>query len=359
MPTWHPQRPLYKPLCVSNSLNKHAPFTVSSSFPVFSLPSARALEKSMRDDRLNTNPRNPSTLPSFSSSLLDEIYRSIDNRNDQYRRCKDGIGKKKLSNGGRLNARGHRNSVIKDNADFPGTAKSGSSSFYGTRPAPVRTSRSETLARGACSEKSGYLFDYNRQGKNLEDPRNEANLKKLKLRALTIYSNQKKVKKPISPGARLARFVNSLFSNGNAKKTQKLKPAQTSSSCPSASSYYRSCIKRNSLNSKERSDGGVKRTVRFCPVNVILGEDCEEKSIHGEAAREIAKKGSYRTNGVVMMNKDEEDDEVSSDSSSDLFEIDHLGFIGEDVERYREELPVYETTRIVTDRAIANGLMAC
>ncbi|XAR69953.1 hypothetical protein NMG60_11001739 [Bertholletia excelsa] len=280
----------------------------------------------MREDRLNTNPRNPPTHPSFSSSLLDEIYRSIDNRNDQYRRCKDGIVKKKLSNGGRLNARGHHNSVIKDDADFPATAKSGSSSFSGTRPEPVRTSRLETLARG----------------KNLEDPRNEANLIKLKLRALTIYRNLKKVKQPISPGARLARFVNSLFSNGNAKKTKKPKPTQTSSSRSSASSYYRPCIRRNSLNSKERSDDW---------------EACGGKNIYEEAASEIAKEGSYGTNGVVMMNKDEEDDEVSSDSSSDLFEIDHLGFIGEDVGRYREELPVYGTTRIVTNRAIANGLM--
>ncbi|XAR69955.1 hypothetical protein NMG60_11001741 [Bertholletia excelsa] len=336
MPTWHPQRPLYKSLSVSNSLNKHAPFTVLSSFLVFSIPSARALEKSMREDRLNTNPGNPPTLPSFSSSLLDEIYRSIDNRNDQYRRCKDGIVKKKLSNGGRWNARGLPNSVIKDDADFPGTAKSGSSSFSGTRPAPVRTSRSETLERGAYSEKSGCLFDYNRQGKNLEYPRNEANLIKLKPRALTIYRNLKKVKQPISPGARLARFVNSLFNNGNAKKTKKSKPTQTSSSCFSASSYYRPCIRRNSLNSKERSDDGVKRTVRFCPVSVILGEACGEKNIYEEAASEIAKEGSYGTNGVVMMNKDEEDDEVSSDSSSDLFEIDHLGFIGENVGRYRE-----------------------
>ncbi|BAU02164.1 hypothetical protein VIGAN_11161000 [Vigna angularis var. angularis] len=42
-------------------------------------------------------------------------------------------------------------------------------------------------------------------------------------------------------------------------------------------------------------------------------------------------------------------------SSSDLFELDHLSVMGNN--RYREELPVYETTHVNTNRAIANGLI--
>jgi hypothetical protein len=53
---------------------------------------------------------------------------------------------------------------------------------------------------------------------------------------------------------------------------------------------------------------------------------------------------------------EDEDDDAASYSSSDLFELDHLAVIGKD-RRYSEELPVYETTHLDTNRAIANGLM--
>ena len=49
---------------------------------------------------------------------------------------------------------------------------------------------------------------------------------------------------------------------------------------------------------------------------------------------------------------DEDDDDDVSCSSSDLFELDHL--IG--AARYQEELPVYETTNLETNKAIASGL---
>lgn len=52
---------------------------------------------------------------------------------------------------------------------------------------------------------------------------------------------------------------------------------------------------------------------------------------------------------------DDEDDDGLSCSSSDLFELDNLSVIG--IERYREELPVYETTNFKTNCAIANGLV--
>ncbi|GMJ07592.1 BIG GRAIN 4 [Hibiscus trionum] len=52
---------------------------------------------------------------------------------------------------------------------------------------------------------------------------------------------------------------------------------------------------------------------------------------------------------------DDDDDDASSCSSSDLFELDHLVHLGN--HRYEEELPVYETTHVETNRAIANGLI--
>ena len=49
---------------------------------------------------------------------------------------------------------------------------------------------------------------------------------------------------------------------------------------------------------------------------------------------------------------EDDDDDIQSCSSSDLFELDHL--VG--ARRYQEELPVYETTNLETNKAIANGL---
>ena len=57
----------------------------------------------------------------------------------------------------------------------------------------------------------------------------------------------------------------------------------------------------------------------------------------------------------VNYEEDDEDGDAASCSSSDLFELDHLALIGN--ERYQEELPVYETTHIDINLAIAKGLL--
>ncbi|KAE8735311.1 BREVIS RADIX-like 4 isoform 1 [Hibiscus syriacus] len=131
-----------------------------------------------------------------------------------------------------------------------------------------------------------------------------------------------------------------------------------------------------------------RRSVKFCPVSVIVDEDCrpcDHKRIYEEDPRliptsnvqknlkfssrneELKKKesavGSQRRGiGKLALRgfiehydneDDEEDDGELSCSSSDLFELDHLIGIG----RYREELPVYETTRLKNNEAFVNGLM--
>lgn len=55
--------------------------------------------------------------------------------------------------------------------------------------------------------------------------------------------------------------------------------------------------------------------------------------------------------------EDEDDDDEVSCGSSDLFELENFLEIGMDVDRYGEELPVYETTHVDTNRAIANGFI--
>ncbi|KAJ6372935.1 hypothetical protein OIU76_027300 [Salix suchowensis] len=156
---------------------------------------------------------------------------------------------------------------------------------------------------------------------------------------------------------------------------------------------------------------GLKRSVRFYPVSVIVDEDCrpvghkslkheeEESSLMSvslpkewkigkspsrkiddelnyhaveksrrieEVAREFLKDYHLNQNkkdvfkidagGKYNDHFEDEDDDAASCSSSDLFELDHLAVIGKDC-RYSEELPVYETTHPVTNRAIAHGLI--
>jgi hypothetical protein len=259
--------------------------------------------------------------------------------------------------------------------------------------------------------------------------KHEGSFVKTKSKALKIYGDLKKVKQPISPGGRLASFLNSLFTAGNAKKAKistsggryeerKLKSEQAST-CSSASSFSRSCLSKtpSSRGGKLSSNNGAKRSVRFYPVSVIVDEDCRpcgHKSLYGsdcqelsstlvaatvttdtrnnvptsgeelkfhvtnenrrieEVARNLLKNYQRKKeeqfdhmsidlcndNNHEVMSSDEEEEEesdVASCASSDLFELDNLSAIG--IERYREELPVYETTHLGTNRAIANGLI--
>ncbi|KAJ7958398.1 Protein BIG GRAIN 1-like A [Quillaja saponaria] len=195
----------------------------------------------------------------------------------------------------------------------------------------------------------------------------------------------------------------------DTNKERKLKSEQIST-CSSASSFSRSCLSKNSPSTREKLRNGVKRNVHFYPVSVIVDEDCRpcgQKSLYEEedrslvsvsvptawkigpsparknagelkyqvmeksrrveeAAREFLKDyhQNQKKNDLIMrdlrlnvnQNEDnEDDDDAASYSSSDLFELDHLTVMGNG--RYCQELPVYETTHVSTNRAIANGLI--
>nr|GEV76011.1 hypothetical protein [Tanacetum cinerariifolium] len=186
---------------------------------------------------------------------------------------------------------------------------------------------------------------------------------KSKARALKIYANLKKVKQPISPGGRLTTFLNTLFANGHLKKPKdlnstgidhnQLKRKSKSlhgSTCSSASSFTRSCLSKNSPRSREKLNNGIRRTVRFYPVSVIIDEHsrpCGEKSIYGE--QDLTK---VHATSIFERKDGDDDDDMASDSSSDLFELDHLSILKE-----CEELPVFETTHFSTNRAIVDGLI--
>ncbi|XVF25196.1 hypothetical protein REPUB_Repub13aG0192400 [Reevesia pubescens] len=409
--------------------------------------------------------RNRIENPSFSSTLLDAIYRSIDEPNGSnkgeeevifYREttmrkkhsssnsslkeegmtshqraciiekwmekkvsCDDKVvvRRKSMADSER-NSRNHdfdpmllnSSSSSSDSSCGGGFSSSESDSFYGAksrssssssshytshRPKPIRTSVS------ARPEVENSNFNAATQ-----KPKHEGGFVRTKSKALKIYSDLKKVKQPISPGGRLASFLNSLFTTGNAKKAKissssgyeerKLKSEQATSTCSSASSFSRSCLSKTPSS----RGNGTKRSVRFCPVSVIVDEDsrpCGHKNIlyendddHQtsirskptnkelefrimeenrrvvEAAKDLLKsyqkKKDEYDNMIICNGKEEssddednDDEDAASCASSDLFELDNLSAIG--IERYREELPVYETTHLDTNRAIANGLI--
>uniref|UniRef100_A0A803LDD4 Uncharacterized protein n=1 Tax=Chenopodium quinoa TaxID=63459 RepID=A0A803LDD4_CHEQI len=199
----------------------------------------------------------------------------------------------------------------------------------------------------------------------------EGNLQK---RALKLYGDLKKVKQPISPGGKLASFLNSLF-NSNSSKKPKISSSSAnvlkySTSTPStASSYSRSCL------SKTPSSAGrfERRSVRFCPVSTVIATTTaatNDDKVYNDGKREDRWREKATTRNSSTLKNDEFKVQISEkqrrveEVAKELLKNYHHGRkyqndeVGSDHHRmYREELPVYETTHVHTNRAIANGLI--
>lgn len=365
--------------------------------------------------------------PSFSSSLLDSIYRSIDGEEDEvtaereliyyretmrknpraasddhetanFRRsclienwmekksAEKGVSVRRSSTADYDAARPRRshvvalmnsNSTSSESSSGGGFSSSESDRATNRRPKPIRTSFS------APPPDNPRLFGSHGQSASQKPGKRESGFVKTKSRALKIYGDLKKVKQPISPGGKLASFLNSIFTKPKPSSGAGA-GAGNATTCSSASSFSRSCLSNTPSSRGKFSEGSAKRSVRFCPVNVIVDEDfrtighkrdeedhrdpydrrrVQEVAIDllkGYQRKSTTKKdvemsdvASYRkndVNGFQNDDEDEDDDDAASYSSSDLFELDNF-------ERYREELPVYETTHFNTNRAIANGFI--
>ncbi|XP_021836040.2 protein BIG GRAIN 1-like B [Spinacia oleracea] len=150
---------------------------------------------------------------------------------------------------------------------------------------------------------------------NLSTPRSSSSdhsssriFTKTKSRALKIYGELKKSKQqntsPVSPGRRIAAFLNSIFRNTsgspviNSPEIKLNTPAKTAmtettnSTCSTASSFSRSCLSNktpsSSSSGKSSSTPGTKRSVRFYPVSVIVDED-GHKSLQKNSNRDFEK----------------------------------------------------------------------
>ncbi|KAK8535318.1 hypothetical protein V6N13_081452 [Hibiscus sabdariffa] len=381
----------------------------------------------MREERYRHKRDNPS----FSSSLLDQICRSIDDydgvghtkNEDNLKFCKETMQKTacladKKHVKKEFNNKSLDNDVVffsssssSSDSSYGGFSSSDTESLYGskTKAPSFVPSRPKPVVRASMSARPEKpLFYEQRQFHHQAFDDHTP-----KSRAMKIYGNLKKMKQPISPGARLASFINSLFTTGNNNNNAKNTKSKNSSSTSrydddvsaTRSSVSRSCLSKNTPSTRENLHNGVKRRVRFCPVSVLVDEEnrssgqrytydqqgsrllpvsvptvwkigkspskkygdevknqVTEKSRRvEEIARELLKEyhqnqnqNQMKTHHYIDKNDDDNDD-AFSDSSSDLFELDHLVLMGNN--RYREELPVYETTHLETNRAIANGLL--
>ncbi|GJN30445.1 hypothetical protein PR202_gb18753 [Eleusine coracana subsp. coracana] len=290
--------------------------------------------------------------PSFSSTLLDAIYKSMDEPTDAAAAAETMMTsktKKRAEESVHYNCHHHHykpslagsyrgsssrvTSSSSDCSSYGGFSSSeAESSHHHRRLRPIRTT---TVSGGGMAAPAP---EKKKTAHNKEKPGAAIRAKLRDLRG-----------KPASPGARLAGFLNSIFAGGGHK--QRTPPPSSSrgaaeSACSTASSSYsRSCLSKT-----PSTRGQPRRTVRFLDADVDAATAAERRN-------RVQQVGVVHLEQMLLrrmeMESDDEDDEDSSDASSDLFELENLSAVAPAAAAaYRDELPVYETTRV---RGIGHG----
>lgn len=248
--------------------------------------------------------------PSFSSSLLDAIYRSTDEsksnlHEDQLLGLHDQTTHttttniKHSFNGVYTETRGkermnlRRAVMLEDWMEKQSSQLLNSSSSSSECSSGGIFSSSETDTTTTTLKKQKPRPTSKKQDHRISEKQNkEGGFARTKLRALKIYGElNQKVKQPISPGSRITSFLSSIFNSQSVKKAKMCYVGavedvsfdhKSKSPCyPSTPSSFsrRSCMSKTPSSAK-KSNNGVKRSVRFYPVSVILGEDSEPQSSH-------------------------------------------------------------------------------
>ncbi|CAD6209810.1 unnamed protein product [Miscanthus lutarioriparius] len=298
--------------------------------------------------------------PSFSSTLLDAIYKSMDEPGDGATPAAAAAATKKQNQDlhysyyYKASLQGSYRGSRAAAATAPGphaatTSSSSECSSYGgfssseaessqhRRLRPIRTSVAAAAAAAATAPAPALVPEQKK--------------KAAKKAGSNIRAKLRDLRKPASPGARLAGFLNAIFNGRRAPQTppSASRGAAAESACSTASSYSRSCLSKT-----PSTRGQPKRTVRF------LDSD------DGEAAAAVPDRrvqvGVAELEQMLLhrMEMDSDEDEESSDASSDLFDLENFAAVAPDAgagaAAYRDELPVYETTRVVLGhRAIGHG----
>lgn len=288
--------------------------------------------------------------PSFSSSLLDAIYKSMDEPGDGATSAAAGATKMQSQDL-------HYSYYYK-------TSLAGS--YRGSRAVSAAHAATTTSSSSECSSYGGFSSSEaeSSQHRRLRPIRTSVGAaaspapapapapEKKKKAGANIRAKLRDLRKPASPGARLAGFLNTIFSGRRAPATPPSRGAE-SSACSTASSYSRSCLSKT-----PSTRGQPKRTVRF--LDSDDGEAAAAAAPGGERRRVqvgVAELERMLLHRMEMDSDEDDEDEEGSDASSDLFDLENFAAGAPDAAAaYRDELPVYETTRVVLGhRAIGHG----
>ncbi|KAK4764577.1 hypothetical protein SAY86_025667 [Trapa natans] len=371
--------------------------------------------------------------PSFSSTLLDSIYRSIDEGSggghhhqqrhqtqepkrvtDEYQRRPCRSEEAAVQRRSPVNARLRRSFIgflLKNSSSSSSDSSSNKERLSSSDSDSSSPARSRSRYSSSCYSMkklktirtSNITTDGSEQvlrSTNNGHKEEGSTVSKAKSKAMKVYGEFMKVsgyngsKLPVSPGIKLSSFLNSLFNSKKTKLSSRYddsfpgkaaaNPGYYSTTCSPACSFSRSCLSKTPSSRGKFADDGTRRSVRFGPVSVVVDHDqdqdlrpCMQKttvplrdqpqelgsrktaSVKGcpgeeSAAKNYLKKGKDQelldVEGQDQDQEEEEEDGVSC-ASSDLFELENLSGI-DGRSRHIEELPVYETTNLDTNRAI-------
>ncbi|XP_019192479.1 PREDICTED: protein BIG GRAIN 1-like A [Ipomoea nil] len=346
------------------------------------------MEKPWRNERSQRRRKTPS----FSSSLLEAIYHSIDESVEEketssfaaaaaYRRNNNGGGVEveeeitslrraiMLEKWMESYTRRHFNSDSSSSTDsslFSSSETESSAASRSTPKSSIFTAKSSEREKTAAAASSATLCA------GEVNQKREGRFMRTKSRALKIYGDLKKVKQPISPGGKIANFLNSIFNSSRSSNSLKKHPAEAIedwSSVTKSRSVKDSTMASRSCLNKTPSRAKSKRSVRFCPVSVILDEDCQpcgHKNTYENDKNPMPYIPTHYINHSFrdsreIYSSDDDDEDVRSCTSSDLFELENVGSFSRVLDATAaaaaaDELPVYGTTSLKLNQAIANGL---
>ncbi|KAE9604678.1 hypothetical protein Lalb_Chr11g0074331 [Lupinus albus] len=282
--------------------------------------------------------------PSFSSTLLDIIYHSIDESksnldnvpqhalfnqttnnnvsyNFNYKHVEKNVRKEEKMNL-------HRAIMIEDWMDM----KSSRRSHQFMNSTTTTSSSSESLFSSSETDTT-CKSRYNKRSLEKKTNREGGFARTItKIRALKIYGEiNQKMKQPISPGS--SRIGKS--NDNGTKRCVRFYPFDDYYSHP------------HSVTKMTRTTSMKKESKEKCVEAAAAASSSSCKGYHNSC------KGNSKFDFTSFYSNGEDDcdeDDALSYSSSDLFELDHL------IGRYQEDLPVYETTNLETNKAIANSL---
>ncbi|KAL0333721.1 UNVERIFIED_CONTAM: protein BIG GRAIN 1-like B [Sesamum angustifolium] len=307
--------------------------------------------------------------PSFSSSLLDAIYHSIDEATEQ-QEMEDFVLQKR-NNAARVqeDIESLRRAIMVENwmenyctSHFSSNSASStdssifSSSSDQTEPCKSIFSSSQRNAEIPIRERPSQLDRQKCHGRLTGT--------KSKARKNICGGDLKKAKEPISPGAKIANFLNSIFRPRSLNKNNQVQSLEEWSSMRKPRSVKNpTTCSRYCLSKKPKRSVSMILDQNRQPYNdehsivasvPTMGSKFIKKNIESLGLRLYEGKNLREHDLRDYCLKELDVDDMSC-TSSDLFELENIGRVGTGT--YEEELPVYGTTSLKINQGFAGGLI--